>query len=93
MPRARKIGGRRGQEEEEDKEEEEETSRNDDGKDDDGDDYDLEVMPEFEGDDATSYGHMVIHEQRRVLKYLRLIERDGPALRRTFSLLYEFSVK
>jgi len=45
------------------------------------DEYDLDTMPEFEADDSTSYGHMLIHEQKRVLKYLRLIERDGPALR------------
>lgn len=42
--------------------------------------YDVDFMPEFEEDDATSAGHLLIQQQRQLLNYLRLIERDAPRL-------------
>ena len=42
--------------------------------------YDIDFMPEFEDDDATSAAHLIILQQRQLLNYLRLIERDAPRL-------------
>jgi small subunit ribosomal protein S35 len=35
---------------------------------------------EYEGDDTTSAGHIVLREQRKLLYYLRLIEHEMPKL-------------
>ncbi|KAF8592074.1 hypothetical protein K439DRAFT_1626578 [Ramaria rubella] len=44
-------------------------------------DYDIDFIPDFEDDDATSAAHLIIQQQRQILQYLRLIERDAPRLR------------
>jgi len=46
-------------------------------------DYDMDDLPDFEEDDATSAAHVIIHQQRQILNYMRLIERDGPRLKST----------
>lgn len=44
-------------------------------------DFDIDLLPEFEDDDATSAAHLIIQQQRQLLHYLRLIERDAPRLK------------
>lgn len=43
----------------------------------------MDDLPDFEEDDATSAAHVIIHQQRQILNYMRLIERDGPRLKST----------
>ena len=43
--------------------------------------YDLErTVEDFKHDDITSIGHLMLRNQRQVLKYLRLIEMEVPLL-------------
>ena len=43
--------------------------------------YDLErTMEDFKHDDITSIGHLMLRNQRQLLKYLRLIEMEVPLL-------------
>lgn len=44
-------------------------------------DFDIDLLPEFEDDDATSAAHLMIQQQKQILHYLRLIERDAPRLK------------
>ncbi|GJJ09508.1 hypothetical protein Clacol_003731 [Clathrus columnatus] len=56
---------------------------NDDGM----EEYDVNDIPLFDNDDATSVAHLIIEQEKQILNYLRLIERDRPflrALRRPF---------
>jgi hypothetical protein len=46
--------------------------------------FDLENLPDFEEDDITSVGHLLLHERRTVLKYLRAIETEVPQLSRAY---------
>lgn len=46
--------------------------------------YDVNDLPLFDEDDATSAAHLIIDQQKQILNYLRLIERDGPFLRGKF---------
>jgi len=47
-----------------------------------GDGYDVDSMPLFDDDDATSAAHLMIQQQKQIVEYLRLIERDTPLLKR-----------
>lgn len=38
--------------------------------------FDLEDLPEFGDEDASSAGHFVIGQQRQILHYLRLIDGE-----------------
>lgn len=42
--------------------------------------FNIDDIPDFEEDDATSAAHIIIHQQKQILDYMRLIERDGPRL-------------
>jgi hypothetical protein len=51
-------------------------------------------IPPFEDDDATSVGHFLLRDRRRVLKYLRLIELEVPLLAGTaFPFLCCYSIR
>ncbi|KAF8480664.1 mitochondrial ribosomal subunit protein-domain-containing protein [Gautieria morchelliformis] len=43
--------------------------------------FDIDFIPEFEEDDATAAAHLMIQQQKQILHYLRLIERDAPRLK------------
>lgn len=43
--------------------------------------FDVNDLPLFDEDDATSAAHLIIDQEKQILNYLRLIERDGPYLR------------
>ncbi|KAF8527951.1 mitochondrial ribosomal subunit protein-domain-containing protein [Hysterangium stoloniferum] len=57
-------------------------SRNERKDNDGGDGYDVDSMPLFDDDDATSAAHLMIQQQKQMVEYLRLIERDTPLLKR-----------
>ena len=46
---------------------------------------------DFDGDDASSAGHLMLREQRQTLYYLRLIEHEMPKLVGQFCAAYSFT--